>query len=395
VLGMCIQGGATNDGTVITVTAHADDHNATDYPNNLGDDVPDGDSGERDDDPITLSFKIKISKDPGIQSIELTPENPITSGYQNSPAASLDFNAKISDPEDKVTSVHWDWGGQTHVGNPWHIDAVPYDKQHGSQSVTCTIYWDDNGTQKSDSANKDFKLFFDHSGHDESNDTSLGTNGVNPPNWFDDTAKHWGDVMDDKISGLSALKSSGRFFYTNSAGGDHSGIVPTSISNSYSVPVGSVLIAPAAGGPLFPQPGYVYTQQTSGIDSFGAVILHEMRHRWQLQQSWGIADGDNEQTLESKIGPNGTWIKDGNIYDRDADGMKDSWERLVWNQPDISKLGPDDAREYAFLKNQQYDGNSFEQDNEFDADVEGARKWKIGIADDADWANTGKQADKG
>jgi len=376
-------------GTEIIITAHADDHN----PNNLGDAVPADDSGKRDDDPVDLSFKIKISKDPDIQSIELTPEKPITSGYQNNPAASLDFKADISDPESKVKSVTWSWDNQSFTGNPWHIDAVPYDSDHGDNSVTCTIHWDDNGTPKSKSKSKDFKLFFDHDGHDESNDSSLGANGINPPNWFDDTAKHWGDVMDNKISGLNALKSAHRFFYSNSIGGtDHSGEVPIQITNSYHVPVGSVVIAPAAGGSISPQPGYVYTARTSGIDSFGAIILHEMRHRWQLQQSWGIADGDSEQTLESKIGPNGTWIFDGTTYDKDADGMRDSWEEIpvaqggwgqIHNQPD------------KFLLNKRYDGNTFEQDDEFDADMNGARTWAIGSADGQDWANTGKQSEQG
>lgn len=379
-------------GTEIIVTAHANDHKGG--PEEAGDELPPGDSGNRDDDPVNLSFKIKISKDPDIQSIELTPKNPITSGYQNTPAASLDFNATISDPEDKVTSVNWSWGNQTYVGNPWHIDAVPYDMEHGLQSVTCTIHWEDDGTPKSKSKSKDFKLFFDHAGHDESNETTYGKSGtgssLNPPNWFDDTSKHWGQVMENKISGLSALKGAGRFFYTDTAGGSHSGIVPVAINNSHGVPVCSVLIANKAGKEIAPSSGYVYTALASGIDSFGAVILHEMRHRWQLQQSWGITDQDDEQTLESKIGPNGTWIFDGNIYDRDSDGMRDSWEAL---SPEQGGWGQDAKAPDKFLLNKRYDGNTFEQDNEFDADMNGARTWQIGSADDQDWANNGKQAE--
>lgn len=381
------------DGTEITITAHAEDEEySNDFTGARGDTVPSGDTGIRDDDPVDLSFKIKISKEPDIQSIELTPEKPITSGYQNSPAASLDFNATISDPESKVTSVNWSWGNQTYTGNPWHIDAVPYDSDHGDNSVTCTIHWNDGGAPKSKSKSKDFKLFFDHDGHDESNDTSLGTNGLNPPNWFDDTSKHWGQVMENKISDLSSLKSAGRFFYTDSVGGGHSGQVPTEIDNSYHVPVGSVLIAGQAGDGIGLGAGYVYGVRASGIDSFGAIILHEMRHRWQLQQSWGVTDQDNQQTLESKIGPNGTWIFDGTTYDKDADGMRDSWEEIpvaqggwgqVHNQPD------------KFLLNKRYDGNAFEEDNEFDADMHGTRAWQIGSVDDQDWANNGKQSEQG
>lgn len=381
-------------GTNIIVTAHANDHKGG--PEGPGDELPPGDSGNRDDDPIELSFNIKISKEPDIQSIELTPENPITSGYQNSPAAALDFNATISDPESKVTSVNWSWGNQTYTGNPWHIDAVPYDMEHGPQSVTCTIHWEDNGTAESKSKSKDFKLFFDYDGHDESNDTTYGKSNIgiplNPPNWFDDTSNHWGQVMESKITGgqnhesLSDLKSAGRFFYVDAVGeSSHSGIVPVDINNSYGVPVCSVLIANKAGKEIAPDSSYVYTPIAIGIDSFGAVIMHEMRHRWQLQQAWGITDGDSEQTLKSKIGRNGTWIFDGTTYDVDADGMKDSWEVAHWGQ-----LA---GQPNKFLLNQQYDGNSFEQDNEFDADMNGARIWQIGSVDDQDWANNGKQAE--
>lgn len=259
-------------------------------------------------------------------------------------------------------------------------------ESHETKTATCTIYWD-TPTAGSHALSKDFKLFFDKNGHVEVTSTDRGFNWdgtpLSPPNWFDSTANHWGAI----VPNLSQTwyvdgAGSGTFYYSE---------------NFYGLPRGSIIILPAAAGSITPQPGYVYTAPVRGIDACGAVVKHEFMHKTIFEAAWG-GYADNQ------IGPGGAWVLnlDDSGYDLDKDYIKDSWESDDNNsyysefgeaQPDLSEIDEELLPSYAYWLNQQYDGNSFENDNEFLADMKGARAWQIGSLDSQDWATYGKQSD--
>lgn len=358
--------------------------------NDTKDTVPTGDAGNRNDDPVTDSIDIVIDDNaPTISSIALSPENPFTSGKNNAPPAPLTFSANLSDPQNQIQSVEWKWLGtnlsQTKVRADndwsWTIGAVPWDLAHQEYEVECTIVWGVGQNQRASQRRK-FKLFFDKYGHDEDLSTTRSITGYSPPNWFDARPNHWGSVVPrlnetwygGYLWGSYSLNA-GLFVYWR-----FNNIIPGNL------PPGSVLISNVAAESAGATASYVYAPVAEGIDACAATVLHEFQHKTQMEQSWGVSNWSDLAALDMKIGPNGAWVRDGAVFDKDQDFIKDSWEVTQWKQ--------DPVLTDPYLLNKKYDGNAFETDEEFDADMHGGRTHAIGSLNNKDWATPGKQTNR-
>jgi hypothetical protein len=252
----------------------------------------------------------------------------------------------------------------------WTIGAVPWDLAHQEYQVECTLVWGAGQNQRASQRRK-FKLFFDKYGHDEDLSTTRSITGYSPPNWFDARPNHWGSV----VPRLSETWYGGYLWgsYSLNAGL----FVYWRFNNivSGNLPPGSVLISNAAAESAGATASYVYAPVAEGIDACAATVQHEFRHKWQMEQSWGVSNWSDFAALDIKIGPNGAWVRDGAVFDKDQDFIKDEWEEIPkelggWGQ--IHNV-PD-----AHVLNKQYDGNAFETDEEFDADMHGGRTHVLG-----------------
>ena len=317
---------------------------------------------------------------PTIVNIGVKPQNPHTSGENNTPAASIDFTAEVQDASNLIQKVEWRCEGLGNFSSngkdfSWKLTPVPFNATHKDYTVECTIFW--NGGQKT--ATKDFKLFFSKGGFDESSDVSRGVNGQNPPNWFDNRPNHWGEV----VPGLSDA------WYSHSLGGTatnsgvfiyRKGIGYRQGNTTNDIPPGSIVITSYAAGTIAPSKDYPYIKDTFvGIDAVAAIVKHELRHKWQHEQSWGGYD-------QAHIGMNGVWVANASLsHDKDGDYIKDSWEVTEWRQ---SPENPD-----KYLLSRKDKRPILQADNEYDADMRGTNEWEIGILDSKDWSDDGKQSD--
>ena len=359
-------------GTKVTLTVTIDD-----TPRAIP--ASDDPASNRDDAAWSGSVEVEVVDTPTIVSIGVKPQNPHTSGENNTPAASIDFTAEVQDASNLIEKVEWrceGLGNSTSSGKDlsWQLTPVPFDAEHKDYTVECTIFW--KGGQKT--ATKNFKLFFSKYSFDESSDVSRGVNGQNPPNWFDNRPKHWGNV----VPGLKDTYYS----YSIGGGATNSGIFIYKRNIGYKqgntntdLPPGSIVITDYASNSISASNDYPNVKDTFvGIDAVAAIVRHEMRHKWQLEQSWGGYD-------QAHIGMNGIWVGNRSFsYDRDGDHIKDDWEFTQWGQ----KITEPD--EHYLTKKA---GLPLQADNEYDADINGTNTWIIGTLDSQDWSDTGKQSD--
>ncbi len=358
--------------------------------------IPEGDDAiapsSRDDEALTLSLTVEVIDDPSIQEIRLSPENPITSGQDNTPAATITFSALVADPKQVVEKVEWNCpdlglsGSSTDRASQysWTSGPIPPTAIHREYEVSAKLFWP---AEKSSVTTRKFKLFFGKNSNDE--DTSAtgfkspdDHTPVSPPNWYD----HWKLVVPQ----LGEAVYVNNIFVPGGLGAN--GMFDAKSLGVFGRPTGfprgTVFISNSAaetkdgGAP----PHYVYSPYFKGIDACAAIVLHEFRHKWLHEQSWG-------GYTDALIGFNGSRLY--NIeygYDKDADGIKDSWETTTWGQPDFKDLKPSEWSNYKYWRNMQYDGNSFQTDHEFEADMNGARLYVAGTYNSLDWANPGKQS---
>lgn len=108
-------------------------------------------------------------------------------------------------------------------------------------------------------------------------------------------------------------------------------------------------------------------------------MKHELRHKWQIENSWGGYD-------QAHMGMNGIWVANPNLpHDKDGDYLKDSWEKTQWGQD------PENTDKYFLSRRDKR--SILQADNEYDADIEGTNTWNAGDLDSKDWSDSGKQAD--